>query len=139
MRERAAARERPHAAQRCPESICVARGSGSARAHPPRHGLQVVAAASCASVGGSPPAGANMSASLKRGALESIQPPAHCTARGALAHLGSACDSAQKSVIYFWKAGARRAGGAPPASENKRLWPGRGGRARNGGKNARGG
>jgi hypothetical protein len=39
-----------------------AHGSGSAVAHRHRHGLQVVTAASCASVSGSPPARANVSA-----------------------------------------------------------------------------
>ena len=116
-----------------------AHGSGSAVAHRQRHGLQVVAAAFCASVGRSPPASANVSTSLKRGAHGLFSSPAHCTARDALAHLWCSSDGAQSYVICFAKAGARCAGGAPPASENKRLWPGRGGRARYGGKNARGG
>jgi hypothetical protein len=91
-------------------------------------------AASCASVGGSPPAGANVSASLKRGALGEYCSPAHCTTRGALAHLGVYSHCAQKYGFFPAKAGASRAGGAPPASENKRFQPGRGGRARYGKK-----
>jgi hypothetical protein len=91
-----------------------AHGSCSARAHRQRHGLQVAAAAFCASVGRSPPARANVSASRKRGALGEYCSPAHCTTRGALAHLGLYCDCAQKPGCTNAKAGARRAGGAPP-------------------------
>ena len=101
-----------------------AHGSGSTRAHRQRHTLQVVAAGTCASVGGSPPAGANVSASLKRGALGEFCSPAHCTTRGALAHLGVYSHCAQKYAFFSAKAGARRAGGAPPLLRTSVFGPG---------------